>query len=166
MGGGGLTQIFFITNRLLKIAGTSILHPLSRLFNLIVSSKQYPTAWEQADVVLIPKKVCSQFRPISLLPPLSKLFEKIATSHLTNYLNSHGLLSDSQFGFRRRRSSEMQLLLMAYHYSQALLRREEVDVVYLDCSKAFDKPPHSTIVTSLSSNGVGGELKDLLSDYL
>ncbi|GAU94253.1 LOW QUALITY PROTEIN: hypothetical protein RvY_06064 [Ramazzottius varieornatus] len=157
---------FLITNRLLKIAGTSILYPLSRLFNLIVSCKQYPTVWKQADVVPVPKKGCSQFPSISVLPPLSKLFEKIVANHLTNYLNSHGLLSDSQFGFRRRRSTEMQLLLMAHHYSQALLRREEVDAVFLDCSKAFDKLPHSTIVASLSSHGVERELKDLLSDYL
>ncbi|GAU90235.1 hypothetical protein RvY_02683 [Ramazzottius varieornatus] len=60
----------------------------------------------------------------------------------------------------------MQLLLMAHHCSQALLRREEVDAVFLDCSKAFDKLPHSTIVASLSSHGVEGGLKDLLSDYL
>ncbi|GAU90236.1 hypothetical protein RvY_02684 [Ramazzottius varieornatus] len=51
---------FPITNRLLKIAGTS--YPLSRLLNLKVNSKQYPTAWKQADVVPVPKKGYSQFR--------------------------------------------------------------------------------------------------------
>ncbi|GAU99363.1 hypothetical protein RvY_10379 [Ramazzottius varieornatus] len=54
---------------------------------------------------------------------------------------------------------------MTHHYNQTL-RREEMDAVFLDCSKAFDKLPHSTIVASLSSHGVEGELKDLLSDYL
>ncbi|GAU90746.1 hypothetical protein RvY_03121 [Ramazzottius varieornatus] len=60
----------------------------------------------------------------------------------------------------------MQLLLMAHQYSQVLLQRDEVDAVLLDCSKTFDKLPYSTIVRSLASHGVNGELNVLLSDYL
>ncbi|GAU87153.1 hypothetical protein RvY_00046 [Ramazzottius varieornatus] len=157
---------FLIANQLLKIAGTSVVYPLSRLFDLIVSKREFPTAWRQAEVVPIPKKGSSSFRPISLLPPLSKLFEKIVASHLSNYLDKNNLLSDTQYGFRKQRSTEMQLLHMAHQYSQALLQRAEEDVVLLDCSKAFDKLPHSSIVTSLSSHGVNGEMKGLLSDYL
>ncbi|GAU91566.1 hypothetical protein RvY_03794 [Ramazzottius varieornatus] len=55
---------FLITNRLLKIAGTTIMCPLSRLFNLMISKRQYPTAWKQAEVVPVPKKGSSTFRPI------------------------------------------------------------------------------------------------------
>ncbi|GAV07031.1 hypothetical protein RvY_16921-1 [Ramazzottius varieornatus] len=84
----------------------------------------------------------------------------------SNYLDKNNLLSDTQYGFRKQRSTEMQLLHMAHQYSQALLQRDEEDVVCLDCSKAFDKLPHSSIVTSLSSHGVNGEMKGLLSDYL
>ncbi|GAV04500.1 hypothetical protein RvY_14769 [Ramazzottius varieornatus] len=157
---------FLITNQVLKIAGTSVVYPLSRLFNLIVSKREFPTAWKQAEVVPIPKKGSSSFRPISLLPPLSKLFEKIVASHLRNYLDKNNLLSDTQYGFRKQRSTEMQLLHMAHQYSQAVLQRDEEDVVLLDCSKAFDKLPHSSIVTSLSSHGVNGKMKGLLSDYL
>ncbi|GAU89872.1 hypothetical protein RvY_02371 [Ramazzottius varieornatus] len=75
--------------------------PIAYSRSLGLSSKQYPTAWKQANVVPVPKKGCS---------------------------------------------------------------REEVDAVFLDCSKAFDQLPHSTIVASLSSQGVEGELKDLLSE--
>ncbi|GAV02062.1 hypothetical protein RvY_12674-1 [Ramazzottius varieornatus] len=60
----------------------------------------------------------------------------------------------------------MQLLLMAHQYSHVFIQKEEVEAVLLDCSKAFDKLPHSTIVRSLASHGVTGELNDLLSDYL
>ncbi|GAU90642.1 hypothetical protein RvY_03031 [Ramazzottius varieornatus] len=148
------------------IAGTAILYPLARLFNRIIGQGQYPTLWKQAVVVPIPEKGRSQFRPISLLPPISELFEKIVASHLTNYLNGKGLLPDSQFGLRQQRSTEMQLIHMAHQYTQALLRREEVDAVLLDCSKAFDMIPHSTITASLSNHGVEGELKVLFSDYL
>ncbi|GAU90745.1 hypothetical protein RvY_03120 [Ramazzottius varieornatus] len=55
---------FLITNRLLKIAGTTILYPLSRLFNLITSKRQYPTAWKQAEVVPVPEKGSSTSGPL------------------------------------------------------------------------------------------------------
>ncbi|GAV02061.1 hypothetical protein RvY_12674-2 [Ramazzottius varieornatus] len=86
---------FLINNRLLKIAETTILYPLSRLFNLIISKRQYPTAWKQTEVIPVPKKGSSTFRPISLLQPLSKLFEKLVAVHLHTLGNSNHLLSDS-----------------------------------------------------------------------
>ncbi|GAU93589.1 hypothetical protein RvY_05510 [Ramazzottius varieornatus] len=115
---------FLVTNRLLKIARTAILYPLSRFFSFIISRGQYPTAWKQADVVPMPKEESSQFRPISLLPPISKLFEEIVASHLTNYLNRNGLLSYSQYSqfnsysrFRQQRSTGMRLIHMAHQYN-------------------------------------------------
>ncbi|GAV06663.1 hypothetical protein RvY_16615 [Ramazzottius varieornatus] len=96
-----------ITDRLFKIAGTSIIYPLSRLFNLILQSGKFPTSGKMADVVVVPKKGGSAFRPISLLPPLSKLFEKILSEHLSSFFISNKLLSDSQYGFRHYRSTEM-----------------------------------------------------------
>ncbi|GAV00593.1 hypothetical protein RvY_11419 [Ramazzottius varieornatus] len=121
-----------ITNRLLKVAGTAIVYPLPRLFNLIIQTGQFPTVWKKADVVPIPKKGGSAFRPISLLPPLSKLFEKNLADHLSNYLYQNKLFSDSQYGFRKRRSTEMQLARMSHHFPQVLLQRNEADVVLLD----------------------------------
>ncbi|GAU96980.1 hypothetical protein RvY_08343 [Ramazzottius varieornatus] len=155
-----------VTNRLLKIAGTTIFYPLSRLFNLILSTGKYPAAWKTADVVPVPKKGGSTFRPISLLPPLSKLFEKVLSDHINSFLDRNKLLSDTQYGFRRRRSTEMQLLQMSHQWSQALLERQEVDAIFLDCTKAFDRLPHSVIVESLAKHGVNGPLRFLLSDYL
>ncbi|GAU89353.1 hypothetical protein RvY_01910 [Ramazzottius varieornatus] len=98
-----------VTNRLLKIAGTTIIYPLSRLFNLILCTGKYPAAWKTADVVPVPKKGGSTLRPISLLPPLSKLFEKVLSDHINSFLDRNKLLSDTQYGFMRRRSTEMQL---------------------------------------------------------
>ncbi|GAU99945.1 hypothetical protein RvY_10876 [Ramazzottius varieornatus] len=155
-----------ITNRLLRVAGTAIVHPPSRLSNLIIQTGQFPTVWKKADAVPIPKKGGSAFRPISLLPPLSKLFEKILADHLSNYLYQNTLLSDSQYGFRKQRSTEIQLAQMSHHFSQVLLQRKEADVILLDCTKAFDRIPHDVIVDSLFKHGVTGRLLALFSDYL
>ncbi|GAU91525.1 hypothetical protein RvY_03761 [Ramazzottius varieornatus] len=118
------------------------------------------------DVVAVPKKGGSAFRPISLLPPLSELFEKILADHVTHFLDSNKLYSDSQFGFRRQRSTEMQLLQMCHQFSQVLLERKEADVIFLDCTKAFDRLPHDVVVTSLQKHGVDEHLLALFSDYL
>ncbi|GAU92806.1 hypothetical protein RvY_04840 [Ramazzottius varieornatus] len=60
----------FLTNPLMKAAGSALVYPLTRLFNLILSKKQYPTSWKSADVVPVPKKGGATWRPISLLPPV------------------------------------------------------------------------------------------------
>ncbi|GAV01058.1 hypothetical protein RvY_11827-3 [Ramazzottius varieornatus] len=155
-----------ITNRLLKVTGTAIVYPLSRLFNLIIQTGQFPTVWKKADVVPIPKRGGSAFRPILLLPPLFKLLEKIFADHLSNYLYQNKLLSDSRYGFRKQRSTEMQLVQMSHHFSQVLLQKKEADVILLDCTKAFDRTTHDVIVDRLSKHGVTGRLLALFSDYL
>ncbi|GAU89295.1 hypothetical protein RvY_01861 [Ramazzottius varieornatus] len=103
-----------------------------------------------------------QFTSLSILEQLQWLDMSKACG---SFLITNRLLKIAETTILQR-STEMQLLLMAHQYSQVLLQREEVDAVLLDCSKAFDKLPHSTIVRSLASHGVTGELNDLPSDYL
>ncbi|GAU94035.1 hypothetical protein RvY_05880 [Ramazzottius varieornatus] len=121
-----------ITNRLLKIAGTTVIYPLMRPFNLLLSTGKFPTASKKDDVVSVPKKGGSAFRPISLLPPLSKLFEKLLADHISHFMNSNRLFSDTQFGFRKQRSTEMQLLQMSHKWMQVLPERKEAAIV---CSR-------------------------------
>ena len=155
-----------LTNALVKAGASSFIYPLVRLFSLIVSTKQYPTSWKQADVVPVPKKGGATWRPISLLPPLSKIFEKTIAVQIFSFLEKNHLLTDRQFGFRAKRSTESQLLHMVHQWSQALSEKKEVDAVFLDCTKAFDRVPHSVLVTALQNHGVSGSFLSLMSDYL
>ena len=155
-----------LTNALIKAGASSFIYPLVRLFSLIVSTKQYPTSWKQADVVPVPKKGGTTWRPISLLSPLSKIFEKLIAVQIYSFLEKHNLLTDRQFGFRAKRSTESQLLHMVHQWSQALSEKKEIDAVLLDCTKAFDRVPHSVLVDSLQNHGVSGSLLSLMSDYL
>ena len=91
---------------LLTMCSQSLATPFSLLFNFIVASKQYPYAWKCATVIPLFKSGSRQdvanYRPISLLPPLSKVFEKLVQMRLYNYLESNHLLDPRNSGFRKK----------------------------------------------------------------
>ncbi|GAV06640.1 hypothetical protein RvY_16596 [Ramazzottius varieornatus] len=155
-----------LTNALIKAAGTALVYPLTRLFNLVLCTKQYPTSWKKADVVPVPKKGGATWRPISLLSPLSKIFEKVLAIRILSFLEENRVLTTRQFGFRSKRSTEVQLLHMVHRWSQGLSEKKEVEAVFLDCTKAFDRVPHEVLVRSLQDHGITGDLLDLMADYL
>ncbi|GAV06447.1 hypothetical protein RvY_16438 [Ramazzottius varieornatus] len=67
---------------------------------------------------------------------------------------------------RSKRSTEVQLLHMVHRWSQGLSEKKEVEAVFLDCTKAFDRVPHEVLVRSLQDHGITGDLLDLMADYL
>ncbi|GAU92263.1 hypothetical protein RvY_04365-1 [Ramazzottius varieornatus] len=85
-----------ITNALIRAAGTSLSFSLVRLLNLFLQTKQLPSSWKRADVVPIRKKGGATWKPISLLPPLSKIFEKIIAIQVSSFLERNSLFSDKQ----------------------------------------------------------------------
>ena len=97
---------------LLARCGSGIIAPLIMLFNTCLFSGVFPAGWKISYVTAIPKgsvdsTKCANWRPISLLHPLSKLLETVIASILRVYLESHFLLSDHQYGFRKERSTEL-----------------------------------------------------------
>ncbi|KAA5601171.1 hypothetical protein F3H15_35585, partial [Pseudomonas aeruginosa] len=82
---------------------------LTHIFNFSFTSRNFPDSWKQAYVVPIPKSpnpiLPSQFRPISILPFLSKVLEHIVHRQLSSFLLSHNLLSSFQSGFRKGHST-------------------------------------------------------------
>ena len=104
----------------------------------------------------------ANYRPIALTSQLIKLFEKVIRNKLVSYLDEGNLLNQSQHGFRHGRSCLSQLLA---HYDEVLDLLEKglnVDTIYLDFSKAFDKVDHQIVIAKLSSLGIGGKLLDWL----
>ena len=106
-----------LTNALIKAAGSSLIYPLVRLFSLIMSTKQFPTLWKRADVIPNPKKDGATWRPISLLPPLSKKFGKLVALQISALLGQNYLVTERQFSFRPKRSTETQLLHMVHQWN-------------------------------------------------
>ena len=139
-----------------------------KLIEAIILSSEYPLSWKRAVVTPIyksgDKNLLVSYRPISNLPKLSLVFERLLFKILYSIIEAK--LSNYQFGFSKRRSTVTQLLLFLNDLYTNLDKCEVSYCFYLDFSKAFDKVPHSILLHKLSLFGIGGNLLRLLSSYL
>ena len=103
-----------ISVSMLKKSLTTILKALQQIFNTSQLSGVFPIAWKHAIVAPIHKKGdlfdLSHYRPISLLPIMSKVFEKLANAQLRDYLNTNNIIHEAQHGFRQLRNCQTALL--------------------------------------------------------
>ena len=159
-----------ISPRLLRQCAEELARPLAVIFNNSLRSSTWPELWKVSSVVLLHKKSSKteekNYRPVSLLPVLSKVLETIVASRLTQHLERHHLLSTRQFGFRQGRSAADLHLQLSSEWGAALDRGKAALVVALDIEGAFDKVWHAALVTKLRAAGVDGPLLKLLESYL
>ena len=106
------------------------------------------------------------YRPVALTSHLVKIFEKIVVKRLGQFLEGAELLNENQHGFRSGRSCLSQLLLHHQDILENLTEGLDVDVVYLDFSKAFDKVDHAILCRKLRQLGVGGVLLRWIREFL
>ena len=157
-----------ISARMLLLCDNSVVLPLSLIFQNILLTGIFPDLWKQANVTPIHKKwdkqIIKNYRPISLLPICSKLFEKIVFKHLYNFLISNTLLTKNQSGFRPGDSTINQLTSLVNDIHKSFDNRKSIEVrsVFLDISKAFDKVWHEGLIFKLEQNGISGLLLNLV----
>ena len=94
------------------------------------------------------------YRPISLTSVCCKMMERILADHIYGYLEINSLLSDAQFGYRRSRSTEDQLLITYGCITQQVDSGMLVDLAMLDFSKAFDVLNHAILLQQLFDLGI------------
>ena len=130
----------------------------------------FPSQWKTAQVHCIHKKGstqdCGNYRPISLLNIPSKLLESIACFQLDSFLNQHNLITASQWGFRKSRSSELLLLSMTEKWRLALDERKSIGIIFIDFQKAFDCVSHQILPLKLQASGLCGDSFDWIVNYL
>jgi hypothetical protein len=155
---------------MLKIAKDEVALPLKIIFEKWLLTGKYPSLWKKANVQPVHKKSSRQdkqnYRPISLLPIFSKIFEKILFDPIYNHLNENNLLSKHQSGFRPGDSTINQLLAITHNIFESFEEGCETRALFLDISKAFDKVWYESLIFKLRQNGIEGKLLDLLTDYL
>jgi len=119
-----------ISARMLKVTVSYITSSLTKLFNLSIRTCLFPQSWKCARVVPIPKggdpSNTTNYRPISILPILSKLLEKHVHSIIFDHLMLHSPISDQQWSFTAQKSTTAAILSMIYDCTQALDRDMEV----------------------------------------
>ena len=122
------------------------------------------------NVVPVPKSNThanpSNFRPISLLPILSKLLEHHIHYLLAEHLSLHYPISSAQWGFQSRKSTVTALLTSAYEWFQQLDAGAEVCAVFFDLRKAFDSVPHRALLEKLKQLNLNPVLVRWICNYL
>ena len=161
-----------ISIRMIKICDKSLIKPLMLIFKKSIRSSYYPDIWKKSNIIPVHKKndnrLVNNYRPISLLPVLGKIFEKIIFNKIYNYLSKENLLNPNQSGFRPSDSCINQLITITHEIFEAFDCNPSLEVrsVFLDISKAFDKVWHETLIYKIKSMGISGELLNLLENYL
>jgi hypothetical protein len=159
-----------VSIRLLKETSDSIKKPLCALLNESFSTSKVPSTWKRANVSPVHKKesrsTVGNYRPISLLSTLAKVQERIVFRRMYRFLTAHNLLTPKNSGFREKDSAICQLVNIVDKIYRALETGQEINMVFLDISKAFDKVWHRGLLHKLKSNGIDGSLLNWLEDYL
>ena len=135
-----------------------------------MQSGQFLTSWKVANVSPVFKKIDNKnpqnYRPISLLPNISKVLERLVYSKLYHYLCWNNLLNSKNSGFRKGDSTVNQLVSVSDKLYGVLDNRCEARMVFLDAAKAFDKVWHRGLIFKLEQLGVTGSLISWLHSYL
>lgn len=149
---------------------TSALKILMYIYNAILRVGYFPISWKESEIVMIPKpgKDVSQvtsYRPISLLPILSKLFEKLLISSLSPHINSRHIVPDHQFGFRESHSTIEQVHRITTLIRKAFENKQYCSALFIDISQAFDKVWHEGLLFKIT-NLLPANTHKLFKSYL
>lgn len=144
--------------------------PITIIFNKSIESGCFPDKLKVAKVIALFKggeqNKLSNYRPISLLPWLSKVFERIIHKRMCNFLKKYKLLNESQFGFRKGKSTSDALHNIINSIYNSLNKKESIISVYLDFAKAFDCVDHDILINKLQVYGFRGTELNWFRSYL
>ncbi|HBI40008.1 MAG TPA: hypothetical protein DDY16_03550 [Tenacibaculum sp.] len=159
-----------ISNRIIQKTQNTIAPFLLVLFNNCLRKGIFPNCFKVAQVTPLHKGGerldRNSYRPISLLPALGKLLEKIILVRVLNFFDKHSLLSTHQFGFRPKFTTEYAILdvyeKLIYNLDNGLTSC----TIFLDLAKAFDSVSHDILLKKLEKYGVRGNALALFTSYL
>ena len=142
-----------IGSKILKISANIIAPSLVYIINKSIISGSFPSMWKEAKVKPLfksgDKDGINNYRPISILPTISKLIEKWVDINFSLFLNNYELLHKSQSGFRAKHSTESALILMVDSWLKALNAGKLIGCVMVDFRKAFDLVDHQILLKKL-----------------
>ena len=143
---------------------------LTKLFNLSFRNSQLPDEWITSVVSVLfkkgSKKQVENYRPISLTCIVCKILESIIKDHIMTYFIRNNLFSVNQFGFLKGRSCVLQLLNILSDWNNIIDDGGQIDVIYTDFEKAFDKVSHYYLLKKLKCYGVGNLIINWIQAFL
>jgi hypothetical protein len=159
-----------ISTVLLKKLQPILNKPISVIINQSLKTGIFPNRLKIAKIMPIHKKdsihLVENYRPISLLPTISKVFEKIVYNQIYSYFLQNKYLCKSQYGFRKHHSTEHAVLEVVDRISQELDNGNTPVAIFLDLSKAFDTLDHDILLSKLKFYGINDLTLSWFRSYL
>ena len=163
-------DIYGITPKLIKDAGPGMASNLTILFNKSIATGIFPQLLKTTKVILIYKSdsrmLASNYRPISLLPIIGKLFEKILFNRFSSFIAKYKVLYHRQYGFQSGKATEHAVIDIQENILKSLENKESPCCIFLDFAKAFDTVNHEILLQKLNHYGIRGNALSLIESYL
>ena len=159
-----------ISMKMIKHASDQLIDPITLLINQSLMTNIFPSKLKVAKIMPLLKKpnifTPDNFRPISLLPCISKIIEKCVFKQIFEYFENNKLLYGSQYGYRKNHSTETACLELVDKLYKQLDDSQSPFCVFIDLSKAFDTINHSILLAKLKYYGLDGNALSWFSSYL
>lgn len=145
-----------------------IIKPITHIFNIILMAGAYPTSWKESRVTPIPKSgpklQVENYRPVAILCSLAKVFEMALHARILPQCLPH--VTSAQHAFLPKRSVSTNLVTLVNLLSKEIDNKKQVDVIYLDFQKAFDRVDNDVLLTKLGNMGFVPQLLKVFASYL
>ena len=155
---------------MLKECAKVLCQPLHTIFVKSLQSSYLPHDWKRANITPIYKKGNKtdplNYRPVSLTSSVCKILEKLIQKKVMEYLENTSFFTRHQHGFRSGMSCLTQLLEYFSDIEDMIDDGNCVDVIYIDCRKAFDTVPHNHLLAKIENAGIGGNVKKWIQSFL
>ena len=159
-----------IDGKILKLSAPVIAETLTYVYNLCIDKSDFPVQFKNARVIPLFKSgdpsQPSNYRPISILPVLSKPLEKHINKHLSNHLENNDLLHINQSGFRKNHSCQTALVNLVDQWLSNINQNKFSGALFVDFAKAFDVINHELLYRKLLCYGVSDQCLQLITSFL
>ena len=164
------TAVDELDNYCVKISADIITRPLHHVISLSILQQKFPESWKYSKVIPLHKKDSKlerkNYRPVSILSPLSKILEKVIYEQLYEYFTKNLIFNSNLHGYRHGRSTQTALMVMYDRWVQAAAAEQLSGAVLLDLSAAFDLVDHQILIQKLRIYGAEDSLLRWVQSYL